>query len=78
MGVPKVIALTDIDLFILALDMHSSAAGASSSPEPAVALLPELAEHYTLQDTVRSYGQFRDKLYIYVRTTPEIATDPAR
>ena len=78
MGVPKVIALTDIDLFILALDMHSSAAGASSSPEPAVALLPELAEHYTLQDTVRSYGQFRDKLYIYVRTTPETATDPAR
>ena len=68
-GIPKVVAFTEVDLLIIALDTDPSLASASRPPP--LNVLPELAVNYKLDQTISNYGQFRDKLYIYVRTSPE-------
>jgi hypothetical protein len=65
---PKVIALTAFDLTSgVGPTLHQPPANTPFVPLP-LNVLPQIAAHYTVKNVIPDFGQFKDNLYILVRT----------
>ena len=67
---PRIVALTDCDLYYVIGPTAFPESPASPEDIPPFRLLPQLKEWYALAETVPNFGQCRANLYIFVHTAP--------